>query len=62
MLHTNMHTPSSPIPEAHPDDWVELVRKSLEGLKFGSIVIVVQDSAVVQIDRTEKLRLDKRTA
>ena len=29
----------------------------LQGLRFGSVTIVVQDGVVVQIDRTEKRRL-----
>lgn len=30
---------------------------ALRGLRFGSIVVTVQDGVVVQIDRTEKRRL-----
>jgi hypothetical protein len=59
MLHANMQSTNSPSRENHPSDWIEPVRKALEGLKFGSVVIIVQDGVVVQIDRTEKLRLDK---
>ena len=33
------------------------VRGLLDGLRFGSITLVVQDGVVVQIDRTEKRRL-----
>jgi hypothetical protein len=33
------------------------VRESLNGLRFGTVTIVVQDGVVVQIDRTEKHRL-----
>ena len=33
------------------------IREALRGLRFGSVTIVVQDSVVVQIDRTEKRRL-----
>jgi hypothetical protein len=29
----------------------------LQGLRFGSVTIIVQDGVVVQIDRTEKRRL-----
>jgi hypothetical protein len=34
------------------------ITRLLEGLRFGSIEIVVHDSKVVQIERKEKLRLD----
>jgi hypothetical protein len=33
----------------------------LHGLRFGSVTIVVQDGVVVQIDRTEKHRLQLNT-
>ena len=41
-------------------DWVELVRKQVNSLAFGVIQIVVHDSRVVQIERTEKVRLDRK--
>jgi hypothetical protein len=33
------------------------LRGVLQGLRFGSVTIVVQDGVVVQIDRTEKRRV-----
>ena len=33
------------------------IRGVLQGLRFGSITIIVQDGVVMQIDRTEKRRL-----
>jgi hypothetical protein len=39
--------------------WVRLVQGQVETMRFGIVQIVVHDSRVVQIDRTEKLRLDK---
>ena len=41
-------------------DWLELVREKVEGLRFGVVQIVVHDSRVTQIERTEKTRLDAR--
>lgn len=32
---------------------------ALNGLRFGSVLAIVQDGVVVQIERTEKTRLDK---
>jgi hypothetical protein len=43
-----------------PVDWLELVREKVEGLRFGVVQIVVHDSRVTQIERTEKTRLDAR--
>jgi hypothetical protein len=39
--------------------WVRLVQGQVESMRFGVVQIVVHDSRVVQIERTEKLRLDK---
>ena len=39
--------------------WVRLVQGQVEAIRFGAVQIVVHDSRVVQIERTEKLRLDK---
>lgn len=33
------------------------IRGVLQGLRFGSVTIIVQDGVVVQIDRTEKRRV-----
>jgi len=34
------------------------IRKALEGLRYGSLTILVQDGIVVQIDATSKNRMD----
>ncbi len=39
--------------------WVELVVQQVGSLRYGGVEIVVHDSRVVQIERTERLRLDK---
>jgi len=33
--------------------------EALSGLRFGQLLVVVHDGAVVQIDRTERRRLDR---
>jgi len=38
------------------------VEGALQGLRFGTITLVVQDGVIVQVDRMEKIRLDKPTA
>jgi hypothetical protein len=35
------------------------VRDALKGLQYGTVTVVVQDGVVVQIDRTEKIRLSR---
>jgi hypothetical protein len=38
-------------------DWLELVRQKVQSLRFGVVQIVVHDSKMTQIERTEKTRL-----
>jgi len=33
------------------------IRRALHGLRFGQVVVIVQDGVVVQVDRTERTRL-----
>ena len=35
------------------------VRDALDGLRFGEVTVIVQDGVVVQVERTEKVRLKK---
>jgi hypothetical protein len=37
---------------------LEVVRQNVQGLRFGVVQIVIHDSRVVQIERTERTRLD----
>jgi hypothetical protein len=39
-------------------DWLELVREKVRTLRFGVVQIVVHDSKVTQIERTERTRLN----
>ena len=39
------------------DEAIEQIRRSLNGLRFGQVTIVVQDGVVVQVERTERRRL-----
>jgi len=40
-------------------NWLEVVRQQVASLRFGAVQIVVHDSQVTQIDKTERVRLDK---
>ncbi len=42
------------------ENWIEVVAKQVGNLRFGVVQIVVHDSRVVQIERTEKVRMDER--
>jgi hypothetical protein len=39
--------------------WLELVRQQVSSLKFGTVQITVHDSRVTQVERLEKVRLDR---
>jgi hypothetical protein len=41
-----------PDPEA-----MDAIRRALSGLRYGQVVVIVQDGVVVQVDRTERRRL-----
>jgi hypothetical protein len=41
--------------------WLEIVRRQVDSLRFGVVQIVVHDSEVTQIDKTERVRLEKTT-
>jgi len=56
-----MSKPSAIRNEAE-NDWLALVAEQVGRLRFGVVQITVHDSRVVQIERTEKVRLDKPAA
>jgi hypothetical protein len=37
-------------------DWLEVVRKNVAGLRFGSVQITVHDGRVTQVESVEKTR------
>ena len=39
--------------------WLELVRQQVSSLKFGTVQITVHDSRVTQVEKLEKVRLDR---
>lgn len=61
MSQTNRNAADRPEPAAVPNSPAALRRigDALSGLRYGSVLAIVQDGVVVQIERTEKTRLDK---
>ncbi len=49
-LATEKSDPSTPT-------WLDLVAKKVESLRFGVVQVIVYDSQVVQIERTERVRI-----
>jgi hypothetical protein len=52
-------------PEKNADeklDWLEVVQRQVGLLRYGVVQIVVHDSQVTQIEKTERVRLGKTRA
>ena len=45
---------------AESPEWLSIVREKVESLRYGAVQIVVHNSKVTQVERTEKLRFDGR--
>jgi len=41
------------------DEILRRIASAINGVRFGSVEVVIQDSRVVQIERKEKFRFDK---
>ena len=45
------------------DNWSreleKLVRESLSSIRFGTVTLIVQDGKVIQVDKNEKIRLNR---
>lgn len=44
-------------PVKNEDKWKELVNELIKEVKYGNITLIIQDGKVIQIDKTEKVRL-----
>jgi hypothetical protein len=42
----------------HTPDWLSIVREKVETLRYGVVQVVIHDSKVTQIERTEKIRIE----
>ena len=56
--------PHGEVPEPTPAldrvrDALDRISAALRGLKYGTVTVVVQDGVVVQVERTEKVRLER---
>ena len=41
-------------------DALDRINAALRGLRYGTVTAVVQDGVVVQVERTERFRLERR--
>jgi hypothetical protein len=53
--------PSAAPAFARRRDALERIHVALRGLRYGTVTAVVHDGVVVQVERTEKIRLDARS-
>jgi hypothetical protein len=49
-----------PSPELWSRDLERLVREALTSIRFGTVTLVVQDGRVIQVDKNEKIRLNRQ--
>jgi hypothetical protein len=53
------HGDDRPTPE-RVHDGLDRITAALRGLRYGTVTAIVQDGVVVQVERTERFRLEKR--
>lgn len=53
------HEPADTRRDARSESSLRRIGEALHGLRFGSVLAIVQDGVVVQIERTEKTRLGR---
>lgn len=54
----SIESPSTLSPHAN---WLNIVRAKADGIRFGTIQVVIHDGRITQIESTEKTRLEDRT-
>jgi len=56
-----MNEPSKPLKAKTSDElkWLDLVVQHVGSLRYGVVEIIVHDSRVIQIEKTERVRLEK---
>jgi hypothetical protein len=50
---------SHPNPDPWNRDLERVVREALASIRFGTVSLVVQDGRVIQVDKNEKIRINK---
>ncbi|NLD99402.1 MAG: YezD family protein [Fibrobacter sp.] len=49
---------NNPVKNNQPDKVVARISSALRGLRYGSVILTVHDSRIVQIERVEKNRFE----
>jgi hypothetical protein len=50
---------AAPTPEPWNRDLEQIVREALISIRFGTVTLVVQDGRVIQVDKNEKIRINR---
>jgi len=50
---------TTPAPDTWNRELERLVRETLASIRFGTVTLVVQDGRVIQVDKNEKIRLNR---
>ena len=53
----NTNLTDSPTTDSAPTEWLEIVRRNVGNLRFGSVQITVHDGRVTQVESIEKTRI-----
>lgn len=51
---------SLPTAPSNERDWFDLVRQHVSSLRYGTVQIVVHDSHVTQVEKTERVRFERQ--
>ncbi len=49
------------LPEPAAEPWIDVVRRKVGAMRFGSVQIVIHEGRVTQVESTEKTRLAEPT-
>ena len=49
----------APVLSIPEQDWLEVVKQQVSGLRFGSVEITIHEGRVVQVETSTKVRFDK---
>jgi len=49
-------------PESRDGDssWLELVTQQVKAIRYGVVEIIIHDGRVIQVEKTERVRFDKK--
>ena len=53
-----MNSKSQPRPQPEPPSLpIDAIQEAVDSIRFGVVQLIIQDGRIVQIDKTEKIRL-----